>query len=374
MSEPGPRRVGQPPGDDGRPQIHWITNLAAPYRHPVWSALAQDSDLRVGLLADNEPNRRWTGDLPQGVRRLPMHALGLHSGRASLYLLWRLALSGNPSVVILPGWELPAAWQLLAEAKLRRIRTVAFYESTSGSHRFSNGPVAWARRRFFRSVDAVVTVGEASQRAMLSFGVPGGRVVSTYNAVDVAGIRSASSTSAHTAAHRKERFVYLGQLIHRKNVDGLLDSLALMPESTTLVIAGEGPEEAALQARARELGVAGRVEFRGYVPYAEVPAVLAEASTLVLPSRSEVYGLVVVEALAAGLQVVVTENSGVFPDVQDLAGVFGADSSAPSLRDAMLLSVAAWSGPIEQPAVLARTPEAMAKDVLRACDVARSSR
>ena len=93
-----------------------------------------------------------------------------------------------------------------------------------------------------------------------------------------------------------------------------------------------------------------------------------------LPSRSEVYGLVVIEALAAGLQVVVTDTCGVYADVHDLGGVFPARPSPSSLRKAMLASAAAWTGPLEQPAVLARTPEAMADDVLWACAVARSNR
>ena len=105
-----------------------------------------------------------------------------------------------------------------------------------------------------------------------------------------------------------------------------------------------------------------------------VPALLSEVGTLVLPSRSEVYGLVVTEALAAGIQVVVTDNSGVYPDVRELPGVFAAGATPASLRQAMQASALAWTGPLEQPAILSRTPEAMADDVLRACLVARSSK
>ena len=370
MSDHGAATTGPP---DVTPlRIAWVTNVGAPYRHPVWAALAVNAELQVGLLADNEPNRRWDSELPPGVPRLRTRAWAFHRGEFRLYLLGRPALAGKLDVVVLPGWELPAAWQLLLEAKLRRIRTVAFYESSTGSHRFAAGPVASARRLFFRQVDAVVTVGEASTQAVLGFGVAPQRVVRTDNAVDVAGIRAAAQEAP--GADRSQRFVYVGQLIQRKNVDGLLDAFARLPASARLEVAGEGPEESALRARAAELGIDGRVNFSGYVPYADVPALLAGASTLVLPSRAEVYGLVVVEGLAAGLQVVVTDNCGVYADVRDLPGVFPALPEPASLAAAMQASADAWTGPLDQPAVLARTPQAMADAVLRACVVARSPR
>lgn len=351
------------------PRIAWVTNVGAPYRHPVWTALARRASLTVGLLADNEPNRRWNAELPVGVRRLRTRAFAIHRGDVHLYLLARPALSRSLDAVILPGWEMPAAWQLLAEAKLRRIRTIAFYESTVGSHRFSAGPVAALRRRFFRSVDAVVTVGEASREAVLGFGVSPDRIVSTHNAVDVAAIHEAARRDGDD---RADTFLYVGQLIHRKNVDGLLDAFAGLPTQARLIVAGEGPEDTALAAQAAALGVADRVDFRGYVPYDKVPLLMSEAATLVLPSRTEVYGLVVTEALAAGLQVVVTDACGVYADVADLPGVYGATLTL--LGNAMQRSAAAWAGPLEQPTLLAWTPDAMAADVLRATAVARSNR
>jgi glycosyltransferase involved in cell wall biosynthesis len=363
-------RVGLPGVPPPPARIAWITNVSAPYRRPVWEALARQCHLQVGLLADNEPNRRWSADLPAGVPRLLTKAVALHRGKLHLYLLRRPVLHRTLDVVILPGWELPASWQILIEAKLRRVRTVAFYESSAGSHRFATGPVAFLRRRFFRSVDAVITVGKASTQAVLGFGVPDERVIRTDNTVDVAAIHSAIRGTS--VQDRRDNYVYLGQLIQRKNVDGLLEAFATLAASARLVVAGEGPEAESLRARASRLGIAERVDFRGYVPYEQVPELLSQAATLVLPSRREVYGLVVVEALAAGLHVVVTDNSGVYADVHELAGVLPAQPTPESIAAAMRRSAEDWNGPVDQPRILARTPAAMAGDVLRACAVARA--
>jgi hypothetical protein len=94
----------------------------------------------------------------------------------------------------------------------------------------------------------------------------------------------------------------------------------------------------------------------------------------VLPSRVEVYGLVAIEALAGGLHAVISTRAGVFPDVEGMEGVFGTDTEPPLLAAAMRASRAAWRGPIEGPPVMGRSPEAMAAAVLRAVEVACSSR
>ena len=82
---------------------------------------------------------------------------------------------------------------------------------------------------------------------------------------------------------------------------------------------GSGPEEKRLKQYAVELGVADQVEFRREVPYADMPSVYAQASCLVLASLptwfwDEQFGMVLIEALAAGLPVVAT-TTGAIPEV-----------------------------------------------------------
>src|SRR5437764_568787 len=98
-------------------RIVWITNLSAPYRRPVWSALAREVELWVGLLANTEANRNWSPELPLGVHRLNLDSTRVRISRTPLYVLRRRALSGVSAcdAVVLPGWEHPATWQIFAE-------------------------------------------------------------------------------------------------------------------------------------------------------------------------------------------------------------------------------------------------------------------
>src|SRR4051812_32997529 len=77
-----------------------------------------------------------------------------------------------------------------------------------------------------------------------------------------------------------------------------------------LVIAGDGPLRSAVRAEAERLGVADRVELRGAVPRAAIPALLAAADLFALPSLNEAFGIVALEARAAGLPVVAMRDGG----------------------------------------------------------------
>jgi glycosyltransferase involved in cell wall biosynthesis len=100
-----------------------------------------------------------------------------------------------------------------------------------------------------------------------------------------------------------------GRLVDGKNFSLLLQAFARMSnERARLVILGEGPKREALEGEVQRLGLGGRVDLPGYV--AEPWSYYREASCLVSPSRTESFGMVVVEALAHGLPVICTPTLG----------------------------------------------------------------
>lgn len=109
----------------------------------------------------------------------------------------------------------------------------------------------------------------------------------------------------------KPFFLFLGRLSWKKGLDRLVQALASVPEARLAVA---GPDEEGTRARigwlARDVGVADRVVFLGEVEGPEKAALLHHAVALVLPSYSENFGNVVLEAMAAGRPVVVTPEVG----------------------------------------------------------------
>ena len=362
-----------------RPRVGWVTNLAAPYRRPIWEHMARSVELRVFLLENQARFERgrsnrsseWMAydEAPYPVSEIP--TLRLTAGERQVFVprgLGSLPAKGYDALV-LTGWESPAYWLAAALGRRAGARLVGFYESTQATHRFRSGPVAMVRRAFFRGLDAVVVPGEAARQALLAMGVEDSKIFVGFNPVDVSGIRRGAVAVRANACPEPSghRYLYLGQLIERKNVAGLISALWRMGESEdTLTVAGTGHLLDELSALRDELGLQDRVAFVGPVEYGKVPEVLAEHHTLVLPSTEEVWGLVINEALAAGLHTVVTRTCGVAESVDGMQGVFLADTDSASLAGAMEASRSAWDGPVEEPEILAHTPQAFARVVLDA--------
>jgi glycosyltransferase involved in cell wall biosynthesis len=107
--------------------------------------------------------------------------------------------------------------------------------------------------------------------------------------------------------------IFAGQLIERKGIDLLLEAMACLPherDGLSLVIAGDGNWRGYLQDKAAVQGLSNLVHFTGVIPSSEILARIAQADMLVLPSRWDGWGLVVNEALMAGVPVLVSDRCG----------------------------------------------------------------
>jgi L-malate glycosyltransferase len=108
----------------------------------------------------------------------------------------------------------------------------------------------------------------------------------------------------------KYSLIAIGRLVERKGFEFLIRAMARLPEDIVLYIIGDGPLEASLRAVGNEQNLNGRVRLVGYLPREEVYAYLRSADCFVLPSLHEGLGIVVQEAMYAGLPIVSTSSGG----------------------------------------------------------------
>ena len=134
--------------------------------------------------------------------------------------------------------------------------------------------------------------------------------------------------------------VTVGRLSPEKGQDVLLEALAathIADRSIQAVLVGDGPMRAALEARAAQADLKGRVHFLGLRK--DVPTCLAAADLYVLPSRYEAQGMVVVEAMMAGLPIVASRVGGVPGVLEDgVTGLLVPPADPAALASALRLS------------------------------------
>ena len=134
------------------------------------------------------------------------------------------------------------------------------------------------------------------------------------------------------------RFVSAGNLIPMKGFDMLLEALAEVRHrglDAALTILGRGPLEDALRARARELGLEEQVYLPGFVPRETMAELYREADAFVLASRAETFGVVYIEAMAAGLPVIATDCGGPADFIRADNGLLIPVGDEKALADAM---------------------------------------
>lgn len=189
----------------------------------------------------------------------------------------------------------------------------------------------WAARR---QADLILTVSEASRTALAGhFGIPPGRIVVVPEGpgVEFQPCDPASEVLAQYGLLGQRFVLYVGGISPHKNLVALVDAFADVrsapaPGSPILVMVGDYQGDvfhsayAAVRGRAADRGVADAVRFTGYVPDADLAHLYNAAAVLVLPSLLEGFGLPVVEAMACGTPVVVS-NRGALPEVVGDAGI-----------------------------------------------------
>ncbi len=105
--------------------------------------------------------------------------------------------------------------------------------------------------------------------------------------------------------------VTTSRLVRKNAIDDSIRALSVLPKECVFVVLGSGPEETALVELARELRVDDRVRFLGYVDHANMPQYLHAADIFIRPSRSEGMGNSFIEAFAAGVPVIATQEGGI---------------------------------------------------------------
>lgn len=231
----------------------------------------------------------------------------------------------DPVAVALPGWAFVEAKSGLQWCRARRRAAVLMSESSKGDH-FRLWPREIAKQILVRRFHSALVGGTRHAEYAVSLGIPRACVFHGYDVVDndyfsagAARVR-ADSEAARAAALLPARYILSSsRFIPKKNIDGLLRGYARFAARRTdapdLVLCGDGELRDTLRTLAASLGIEDRVHWPGFVQYPDLPTYYALADAFILASTTEQWGLVVNEAMASGLPVLVSNRCGCAPDL-----------------------------------------------------------
>jgi glycosyltransferase involved in cell wall biosynthesis len=233
----------------------------------------------------------------------------------------------GPDVVAVHGWSAPDALLVLAWAADRRVPVVMMSESTATDFRRSAFK-EWIKRRLVRLAQTGLVGGSVHAAYIIELGMAKSRVFKGYDVVDNAYFarmtRLRQSTERLNRLPNRNYFLASSRFIPKKNLQRLLEAFAAYsrlakPHGWELVLLGDGDLRPELERQRIRLGLESVLHMPGFMQYGDLPDYYAWAGAFIHASTTEQWGLVVNEAMASGMPVLVSERCGCAPDLVENA-------------------------------------------------------
>lgn len=331
-----------------------LTEIISPYRIPLFNVLAREPavDLHVIFLADTDPSlRQWR--IYKEEIQFSYQVLRSWRRRVGKYnVLLNFSMSAAleataPHLILCGGYNYLASWQAIYWAKKRGVPFVLWSESNLQDQRRGHALVELMKSKFLKRCNEFVVPGRSAGEYLHTHKIDDSRIFTAPNAVNNDLFQSAAEAARLRADHWRTEFglpsryfLFVGRFVREKGVFDLLAAYAKLEEPIRrkigLVYVGDGDARRQLEEQAAAI-VPGVVRFAGFVQRDQLAGYYALAEMLILPTYSDPWGLVVNEAMACGLPVVVSRVAGCAADLvkENWNGIQTTPGDVPSLTAAM---------------------------------------
>jgi 1,2-diacylglycerol 3-alpha-glucosyltransferase len=349
----------------------------------------------IYALREKAPDRPVMGEhglLGQSIRVLSSNNVPINSW-ANAWKIFSVLNQDQPEAVAIPGYRSWPCYAALAWCKLNS--RIAVLLSESQRQDFSRSAVKeWLKRRLVKQFDAALVGGAPHVEYALELGLSREVIFTGYDVVDnlfwektAEAVRPNRDECSRRLGLPTEFFLASCRFIPKKNLEGLVTAYARYLSRAGeapwhLVICGSGPLEAQIRGTVDQLGLQDKVHLPGYHDSENMASVYGLASAFVhASSYAEQWGLVVNEAMASGLPVLVSRVCGCAPDlVRD--GVNGFTFDPFDLEGLARLLLKMSSGEVDLEAmgqasreIIANfSPEIFARNLLQAIEAGKATR
>ncbi len=296
-------------------RVLYLTNIASPYRVHFFDLLGKEMEVTV-LFSDSaeettDRNAAWFEQGQGGFRGVQLKRL-IRIRNENLCLNVMKWMKKDYDVIIIGGYSSPTA--ILAMLYLR-LRGIPFYmEVDGGLIRSDSWLKGMVKRTLISLPDGWLSTGPATTDYLVHYGAKRERVYEyPFSSIHQQDMLEQVVTREEKLALRRElgvksenMILSIGQFIHRKGFDILLKAAVRLPEGADIYIVGGEPTEE-YRTLCRELDL-HNVHFVGFLKKERLAQFYMAADLFVLPTREDIWGLVVNEAMAYGLPVITTDR------------------------------------------------------------------
>ena len=168
---------------------------------------------------------------------------------------------------------------------------------------------------YYLPYSGAIVAGNSSASYLQFLGADENSIECGYDTISVKRVREAVLNQPGAMQFQQRHFVVVARLIKKKNIFTAISAFAIYSNiegspQRRMVICGSGPLEHELKKWASECGVGESIDFVGFLQSPEICSIIASSIALILPSTEEQFGIVIAEAVALGIPVIVSENCG----------------------------------------------------------------
>jgi glycosyltransferase involved in cell wall biosynthesis len=329
----------------------WADDIHAPFIFQAARAIYRQG-IRTRVIAMHSPGAAIVEEI-EGVEILRPHYLPeryeiLRKESAGLPELWRknpfARLAIIPFVIVhaisLLRYSqdcdlIHAQWTLSGMISwiVKPFHRKPYIVSVHGSDIFQAAKIPVVRqltRLALTSASAVIAVSKSLADAVADLGVDRSKIIILPNGVDTSQFIPADTQNSN--------ILFVGSLTKNKGVHYLLQAFAqiaqIFPEMRLQII-GDGSSKGEFQNQAMSLGISHRVDFFGQVPPSQVRIIMRQALMFVLPSLSEGFGVVILEAMASGIPCIGSRVGGIPDLITPDTGILVDPMNSQAIADAM---------------------------------------
>jgi len=290
---------------------------------PYHLARLQAARAKASILALEFSNvdKEYDWNVADKKREAEVKCLGRRDGRQIMHDLTIELLRFAPNAVAIPGYS--EALCLQAACVCHKLNLPVILMSDSHALQQNRSPLREVLKQALLPIfDAALVAGTPHADYLERLGFPRDNIATGYDVVDNQhfAIKNDSGASSARQDLPKDYFFCCSRLVEGKNIDGLIDAFHRYRRTSgrtawDLVITGDGPLREAIQRQIERLSLTECVHMLGRKTYDQLPQLYASASGFIMPSFAETWGLVVNEAMAAGLPVLVSQAAGCRTDL-----------------------------------------------------------